>query len=332
MTGRFGNWRAAVAPYQRSDTRRALIQLADTLLPLGLAFCLMHAALGWSPWLTLALSVPAAGLLVRTFIIMHDCGHGSFFASRRANDAVGYVTGVLTATPYKHWRHEHALHHASAGDLDRRGHGDVDTLTVREYLARGRVGRLRYRLYRHPAVLLLFGPLYMLVLQRLPWRAASIGAAGAGSIWTTDLGMAVALTAAVLAIGLQPVLWIYLPTAYLAASAGVALFFVQHQYESAYWERHDRWDFAEAAIAGSSHLVLPRVLQWFTGNIGIHHIHHLAPRVPNYFLERCDAANPDLHAPKVLTLASAAPCFRLALWDEDRGRMVGFADLEKATA
>jgi omega-6 fatty acid desaturase (delta-12 desaturase) len=233
-----GNWRAIVAPYQKADVRRAVFQLLNTLVPLAALLYVMYLSLAWSYWLTLALAVPTAGFLIRTFIIMHDCGHGSFLPSQKWNNLVGWVTGVLTATPYAEWRHEHAIHHATAGDLDRRGHGDIATITVEEYLARDWWGRLRYRLYRHPALILGFGPLYLLIGQRFPGRVHSSGSPKTSSIWSTNLGMAVVITGLAMLIGIQSVLLVYLPVAYLAAGAGVYLFFVQHQFDQAYWEHH----------------------------------------------------------------------------------------------
>jgi omega-6 fatty acid desaturase (delta-12 desaturase) len=276
---------------------------------------------------TLLLALPTAGLLVRTFIFMHDCAHGSFFPSRRANDIVGFITGVLTLTPFAQWRRDHALHHASAGDLDRRGHGDVPTLTVREYLARSRWGRLRYRLFRHPAVFFLLGPLQMLVGQRLPPRGGAAGQRQSASIWGTNAAILALGSLAVAVIGVRAVVLVYLPMYYIAAAAGVWLFFVQHQFEGTYWEEHARWDYATAAIVGSSHLRLPAILQWFTGNIGLHHVHHLGPRIPNYRLQRCHDENALLHRATVITLRQSLSAFRLALWDEDQRRLVGFADV-----
>ena len=322
-----GNWRAIVAPYQKADVRRAVFQLLNTLVPLAALLYVMYLSLAWSYWLTLALAVPTAGFLIRTFIIMHDCGHGSFLPSQKWNNLVGWVTGVLTATPYAEWRHEHAIHHATAGDLDRRGHGDIATITVEEYLARDWWGRLRYRLYRHPALILGVGPLYLLIGQRFPGRVHSSGSPKASSIWSTNLGMAVVITGLAMLIGIQSVLLVYLPVAYLAAGAGVYLFFVQHQFDQAYWEHHANWDYATAAVMGCSHLKLPRVLQWFTGNIGLHHVHHLAPRIPNYQLQRAHDENPIFsHAP-TFGLARSVWMLRLALWDEQHKRMVGFGDL-----
>ncbi len=322
-----GNWRAIVAPYQKADVRRAVFQLLNTLVPLAALLYVMYLSLAWSYWLTLALAVPTAGFLIRTFIIMHDCGHGSFLPSQKWNNLVGWVTGVLTATPYAEWRHEHAIHHATAGDLDRRGHGDIATITVEEYLARDWWGRLRYRLYRHPALILGFGPLYLLIGQRFPGRVHSSGSPKTSSIWSTNLGMAVVITGLAMLIGIQSVLLVYLPVAYLAAGAGVYLFFVQHQFDQAYWEHHANWDYATAAVLGCSHLKLPRVLRWFTGNIGLHHVHHLAPRIPNYELQRAHDENPIFsHAP-TFGLARSVWMLRLALWDEQGKRMVGFGDL-----
>jgi omega-6 fatty acid desaturase (delta-12 desaturase) len=319
------NWRAVVARYQKADTRRALTQMATTLLPLAGSLYLMYRSLEWSYWITLALAVPTAGFLVRTFIIMHDCGHGSFLPSQKYNNLVGYITGVLTFTPYAEWRHEHAIHHATAGDLDRRGHGDIETLTVEEYVALSRWERFKYRLYRHPLVLLLFGPLYMMFVQRVPGRYRSSGSPKTASVWTTNVTLAAAITVLALVIGIQSVLLVYLPAAYISASAGVYLFYVQHQYDQAYWERHSKWDYATAAVEGSSYFKLPKVLQWFTGNIGLHHVHHLAPRVPNYNLQRAHDENPMFKAAPVLTMAQSVRCLRLSLWDEQQKRLVPFS-------
>ncbi|MCX6549465.1 MAG: fatty acid desaturase [Acidobacteria bacterium] len=327
MTLETGNWRALVARYQRSDVRRAVTQMINTLGPLVVSLHLMYRSMAWSYWLTLALAIPTAGFLVRTFIIMHDCGHGSFFPSQRYNNFVGYVTGLLTFTPYSEWRHEHAIHHASAGDLDRRGHGDIETLTVEEYLALGRWGRLKYRLYRHPLVMLGLGPAYLMVGQRIPGRNKSSGSPKNSSVWATNLGIAVVITALAMVIGLQSVLWVYLPAGYLAAGAGVYLFYVQHQFDEAYWEHHSKWNYAEAAVMGSSYLKLPKVLQWFTGNIGLHHVHHLAPRIPNYHLQRAHDENALFQAAPVITLSQTFRLLRLTLWDEQHKRLVRFCDV-----
>lgn len=316
------SWREIIARYQRPDTARALLQVATTLLPLLASFAIMYWLLAVSFWWTLLLAVPTAGLLVRTFILMHDCAHGSFFASRRANHLIGAVTGVLTLTPFDQWRHEHALHHASAGDLDRRGHGDVDTLTVREYLARTWWGRLRYRLVRHPAIFLGLGPLFFLFEQRIPPHGPAAENRQVMSVWMTNAAIVAIVGALAALVGLRTVLLIYLPVYYFALAAGILLFFVQHQFEDTYWESHAEWNYVDAAIAGSSYFRLPSVLRWFTGSIGLHHVHHLGPRIPNYHLQRCHDENPLFHRVTVLTLAQSVRALRLALWDEGAGRLV----------
>ena len=320
-------WRAAVAPYIGPDTTRSIAQLTTTLALLALSFTIAYQLAAWSIWAALAFAPLSAGLLVRTFIFMHDCAHGSFLPWRRATEAVGYFTGVLTLTPFGQWRRDHALHHASSGDLERRGHGDIQTLTVREYLARTPRGRLAYRLVRHPAALLLVGPLYLMINQRFRPRSKATGDKQVASVWTTNLGILVLGALTVALFGWPALLVVYLPAIYLAAMAGIWLFYVQHQFEDAYWEAAESWDYATAALHGSSHLVLPPVLQWFTGNIGLHHVHHLAPRIPNYRLQSCHDATPMLHVAPVLTLRDGISALRLALWDEDRRRMVRFKDI-----
>ena len=320
-------WRAAVAPYIGPDTTRSIVQLTTTLALLALSFTIAYQLAAWSVWAALAFSPLSAGLLVRTFIFMHDCAHGSFLPWRRASEIVGYVTGVLTLTPFGQWRRDHALHHASSGDLERRGHGDIQTLTVREYLARTPRGRLSYRLVRHPAALLLVGPLYLMINQRFRPRGKATGEKQVTSVWATNAGILVLGALTVALFGWQALLVVYLPAIYLAAMAGIWLFYVQHQFEDAYWESAESWDYATAALHGSSHLVLPPVLQWFTGNIGLHHVHHLAPRIPNYRLQSCHDATPMLQVAPVLTLRDGISALRLALWDEEQRRMVRFRDV-----
>ncbi len=322
-----GNWRRAVEPFTGPSARRASFQLVTTLGALFLTMWATRAALAVSPLLALAFVLPTAGLLIRTFILMHDCAHGSFFASRRLNDAVGMVTGVLTLTPFTQWRRDHALHHASSGDLDRRGHGDVKTLTVREYLAKSPRGRLGYRLVRHPVLLLLGGPLYLAFSNRTSGQGISTGPRQVANVWLTNVAIGVLLTVAVVTLGWATVLLAYLLPFYLAAMAGVWLFYVQHQFEDAHWSRHEDWDYVEAALRGSSHLRLPRVLQWFTGNIGLHHVHHVAPKIPNYRLQPCHDANEMFHDSPVVTIRSGTAGLRLALWDEDHKRLVAFRDV-----
>lgn len=318
--------RRGVEPFVGANGRRAAIQLATTLALLVVSMWAIHAALSFSWLLALLLVFPTAGLLVRTFIFMHDCAHGSFFDSRRANEVVGFVTGALTLTPFAEWRRAHAIHHASSGDLDRRGHGDVPTLTVREYLARSPRGRLGYRLIRHPLLLLLGGPFHLAANQRWPDRETPFWSARARGVWLVDLAIAGALAIGFLTVGWKSVLFAYLLPYYFAAMCGVWLFYVQHQFEDAYWARREEWDYLDAAIRGSSHLRLSPVLRWFTGSIGLHHVHHAAPRIPNYRLQQCHDANEMFQTSPTITLRSGMKSLRLSLWDEAKGRLVGFRE------
>lgn len=323
MADSIAKWREIVARYQTPSVKRAVWQLVSTLVPLLVLFWLMYRSLSVSYWLTLALALPAAGLTIRTFIIMHDCGHGSFLPSRTWNDIVGWVTGILTATPYAHWRREHAIHHATSGHLEQRGTGDITTLTVREYLAAKWSKRAKYRLYRNPLVLLGLGPTFLLIKHRWPDRAMA-GKREALNVHLTNLALAALVTTLSLLIGLREVLMIWLPIALLSGAAGVLLFYVQHQFEDAYWRGGGDWDYVTAAVYGSSFFRLPKVLQWFTGNIGFHHVHHLSPKIPNYQLERCHRENPTFQRVTTLTLWQSLRTLRLKLWDEETGRMVGF--------
>jgi len=319
-------WRAVVARYQGSDVSRSIMQMVTTLLPLAAMLYVMSLSLALPYWITLLLALPTAGLLVRTFIIMHDCAHGSFFPSRRANEIVGFITGVFTLTAFSAWRHSHALHHASSGDLDRRGHGDVDTITVSEYLALSRGARFKYRLFRNPFVLFGIGPIFFMIDNRIP-RSLSLKDKEIRSIWWTNLAIVLLTAASMVWVGWRPAVLVYFPAMYIAAAAGIWLFYVQHQFEDAYWKDHGEWDYATSAIRGSSYFKLPAVLQWFTGNIGLHHVHHLGPRIPNYKLERCHTENPLFHQVTVLTLRQSLATMRLALWDEDSQRLVGYSDI-----
>ncbi len=321
------DWRAIVSRYQRPDPRRAATQMATTFIPLAAAFYLMYRSLALPYWTTLLLAIPAGCLLVRTFIIMHDCAHGSFFPWKRANTIVGWITGVLTMTPFSQWRHDHSLHHASSGDLDRRGHGDVETMTVREYSALSRGGRLRYRLIRNPLVLFGLGPIHWVLTNRIPPRGDAATERQRASVWATNAVILALFAAVALWIGWRAVFLIYTPAMYLAAAAGIWLFYVQHQFEGTYWKQHAEWDYATSAIRGSSYLKLPAVLRWVTGSIGLHHVHHLGPRIPNYALKRCHEENALFHDVTILTLAQSVRTLRLTLWDETRQQLVGFRDV-----
>jgi omega-6 fatty acid desaturase (delta-12 desaturase) len=316
-------WKKIVARYQGASIARSLFQLVTTLALMVAALWFAHYMIDRAWWVTALMLLPIAGLMTRVFIIMHDCGHGSFTPWPTVNDAIGFLTGVLTFTPYAQWRREHALHHASSGDLDRRGYGDVNTLTVREYLARSKWGQFTYRLYRNPAVLLGLGPLHLMVLQRFRSKSVATGSRQLSSVWLTNVASASLATLFILVAGYKLVLLIYLPAFYLAGAAGVWLFYVQHQFEDAYWESKENWDYATAAVYGSSYLRLPKVLQWFSGNIGLHHVHHLGPRIPNYRLQKAHDENALFHEAPVMTIGKGIRVMTLALWDEQ----VRFKDL-----
>jgi acyl-lipid omega-6 desaturase (Delta-12 desaturase) len=321
-------WKELVAPFQRPRLARSVWQIVNTLVPYAALWYLMYWSMGVSYWLTLPLAILAAGFLVRIFIIFHDCGHGSFFKTRRANDIMGFIAGVLTFTPYQHWRWEHATHHATAGDLDKRGTGDVWTMTVQEYLASSRWQRFSYRLARNPLVLFGLAPLILfLVLERFPSRKA--GRRERWSVYWTNLAMLGMAAALSLAFGWKAYLLIQVTVVAVAGSAGIWLFYVQHQFEGVYWARHDDWDYTTVALQGSSFYKLPKVLQWFTGNIGFHHIHHLRPAIPNYNLERCHRAVPLFQTVKPVTLLSSLRSLTFRLWDEQRQRLVGYGHLRK---
>jgi omega-6 fatty acid desaturase (delta-12 desaturase) len=321
-------WKHIVARYQKPSVARATWQILNTIVPyLGL-WCLMWLSLRVSWWLTIPLAVLAGGFLVRTFIIFHDCGHGSFFKSQTANHILGAITGVLTFTPYYHWRWEHAIHHSSAGDLDRRGTGDVWTLTVQEYLEASRWKRFAYRLARNPLVLFVLAPLGLfLVKQRVPSLKAP--ARERYSVYWTNLGLGAVAAGLIWLFGLKAYLILQLTVLLVAGSTGVWLFYVQHQFEGVYWERGENWDYAQAALQGSSFYKLPKVLQWFSGNIGYHHIHHLSPRIPNYHLEKCHQAEPLFQTVKPVTFFASFKSFTFRLWDEQRRRLVGYGHLRK---
>jgi omega-6 fatty acid desaturase (delta-12 desaturase) len=289
----------------------------------------MLRSLDYPYWTTLLLAVPTAGLLVRFFVIQHDCGHGSFFRSRSANDALGRVIGVLTLTPYADWRDAHAIHHATSGNLSRRGSGDISTLTVKEYVSRPLLQRFSYRFYRNPLVLFIIGPIYQFILrQRLPTDLRHGGRKAWISTLSVDLLSLGIVAVMAFAIGIERFLMVHLPVVVLAAMAGVWLFYIHHQFENTYWKRQEDWDFRSAAIQGSSYYKLPQPLGWLTGDIGIHHIHHLSSGIPNYRLRECLEANPELRDAHRLTLAETWKAVWLALWDEERGKLVGFRDLK----
>jgi omega-6 fatty acid desaturase (delta-12 desaturase) len=289
---------------------------------------LAYLALSASYWLTLALAIPTAGFLMRLFMIQHDCGHGSFFKSRRARDLVGFWIGVLTLTPYAYWRKTHAYHHAHSGDLDLRGFGDIDTLTVDEYLALPWHKRLGYRLYRHPLVLFGIGAvLHFVVIHRFPWDTPREWHGAWRSVWLTNLAIAGSVLVAGLTLGFGKFFLVHGPVVVLSCAAGVWLFYVQHQFEDTYWHRHEEWDYYDAALEGSSFLALPPPLRWLTADIGIHHVHHLSARIPNYRLRQAMSQVPELQNATRITLGETFRLIRLTLWDEGKEKLVGFREL-----
>jgi omega-6 fatty acid desaturase (delta-12 desaturase) len=324
-------WKKIVARFTVPSLPRAIWQLVNTLVPYIGLWALMYWSLSVSYWLTLGLAVIAGLLLVRVFIIFHDCGHGSFFRSQKANDIVGFITGMLTFTPYRHWTWQHSVHHQTSGDLDRRGEGDIWTLTVGEYLASSKWRRAIYRVSRNPVVLFLIGPLFLFyVYQRFPSPRAK--GRDRSSVIRMNIALLLMVGSLMWLLGWREYLMIQVPVTLVAGAAGIWMFYVQHQFEDVYWEHRDEWDYTTAAIEGSSYYKLPRILQWFTGNIGFHHIHHLSSRIPNYNLEKCHYSHPMFYSVKPITLLSSLKCMRLRLYDEDSKRMIGYRELREIRA
>jgi acyl-lipid omega-6 desaturase (Delta-12 desaturase) len=322
------NWTQVLASYREPNHARSIVEIVVTFAPLAGLWALAWTTLHFGYWwLSLILAVPAAGFLVRLFMIQHDCGHGAFFRHRLANDWAGRVLGVLTLTPYDFWRRTHAMHHAGSGNLERRGVGDVETLTVNEYLALSSWGRLRYRVYRHPLVLFGLGPAYLFILQqRLPIGLLREGWQPWLSAMATNAAIASIAAGLIWLIGVGPFLLVHLPIIMIAASIGVWLFYVQHQFEGTFWAHESEWTLQEAALRGSSHYDLPGILRWFTANIGMHHVHHLCSRIPFYRLPQALDEYPELRQMSRLTLLESFNCVRLALWDEGRRRLVPFRE------
>ncbi len=322
------DWYKATEQYTQRDTPTAIRQLVTTLLPYLLLLGLMVLTVrrGYPFWITLALDVVAAGLLIRLFILFHDCTHGALLPSPRWNRNVGYLCGILAFTAFHDWRRSHAGHHITAGDLDRRGIGDITTMTVEEYLSAPPRQRLAYRLYRHPLIMLGIGPLYYFLLRN---RYPSPGAKKIDffSVAATNLALAAVLVTASLTIGFKTYLLVQLPVLMMAATGGVWLFYIQHQFQGVYWARHEDWDPWRVVMGGASYYRLPKLLQWVTGNIGFHHVHHMRPGIPNYRLQECYEAVPELQGIQPLSLRKSLGSLRLNLYDEQQGRMVSFGSL-----
>lgn len=329
----FANWQKLVAPYTKPNLRKSVLQVIDSYTGFFLSWAAMYFALqhvGY--WLTLLLAIPATGFLVRIFIIQHDCGHGSFFKSKRASDIIGFINGVMTLTPYKHWRRSHAIHHAHHAELEGRGIGDVWTFTIEEYEAQSKRMQWVYRVFRNPIFLFFFAaPFHFLVLNRIP-LGERVGEANEEfkSLWLTNLAIVVWVSIASYFLGFWTVMKISVPIMTIAAAVGTWLFYVQHQFERTYWEHTPEWSYVLAAMQGSSYYKLPRVLQYFTGNIGFHHIHHLSPRIPNYELERCHNENPIFQRATTIGLRESFKTAFLTLWDEANGRLVSFKEARAA--
>ncbi len=319
-------WQKIVAGYAQADTRKAVWQTINTIIPYLLLFYAAVRSVEVSLWLTVPLCILTAGFMVRTFIIFHDCGHGSFLKSQRGNDRLGIVTGILTFTPYHRWKHWHAIHHATAGDLDRRGGGDVYTMTVQEYLDAPWWKKVAYRVMRNPFAMFLIGaPLIFAVVERIP---PAKGPREIASVWWTNLALAVIITTMVLLFGWRAYLTVQLLVLCIGATAGVWLFYVQHNFQGVYWERHSQWDYFKASLQGSSFYKLPAVLQWFSGNIGFHHIHHLGSKIPSYNLAKAYREN-EIFQIKPLTIRTSLNCLKWRVYDEANRRLAGWEVLRQ---
>jgi acyl-lipid omega-6 desaturase (Delta-12 desaturase) len=319
-------WRESVAPHELPSLRRSLVDLATSVVPYLALTVLMYACLDVSVWITLALAIPSAGFLLRTFIVFHDCTHGSFMPTKRGNRWVGRFAGLLVFQPFANWGHNHAVHHGTAGDLDRRGTGDVMTLTVAEYESRSWAGRLGYRLFRNPLVMFGVGPIWSLMIGPRIWSSKQ-RVRQRNSILLTNLALAVVVGAIVWLVGFQAWLLVQMPVVVLAGTLGVWMFYVQHQFEDAYWERSENWSYSDAALQGSSYLRLPKVLQFFTGNIGLHHVHHLSAKIPNYNLQRAHDEIEIFQEVPVLTIRDGLRSIRLKLIDPDSGRLLTWGEV-----
>jgi acyl-lipid omega-6 desaturase (Delta-12 desaturase) len=319
-------WREAVARHERAALRHGLLDLSTSVAPYLALSAAMYLSLEVSVLLVFALALPAAGFLLRTFVVFHDCAHGSFLPSRRWNLWIGRLTGLLVFQPFANWRHNHAVHHGTAGDLDRRGTGDVPTLTVDEYLARPWNSRLGYRLFRNPLVMFGIGPIWSLMIGPRIW-SRKMRPRQRRSVIVTNLALAALLVALGWLVGLEAWLLVQIPIAVLAGTLGVFMFYVQHQFEDAYWESSDRWSYADAALRGSSYLKLPKILQFFSGNIGLHHVHHLSAKIPNYNLQRAHDEHPIFQEVPVLGVGDGLRAIRLKVIDRESGRLLTWREV-----
>jgi omega-6 fatty acid desaturase (delta-12 desaturase) len=327
MTTEKFKWQGVVSKYAYPETWRSVWQVFNSVIPFLVMWYIMYRSLEVGYWLTLILAVPTAGFMMRCFIIFHDCCHGSFFRTTKANDRLGLVIGVLVLTPYYDWKHDHAIHHATAGDLDRRGIGDVYTMTVEEYLAAPWYKKIGYRIMRSPMILFTIGSFIVFTITHRFWRVGSGKRERSSVIWT-NIAIAAVVGWIMLEIGWAAFLLVEVPVLLIACGVGVWLFYVQHNFDPSYWERHAEWEFFNAGMDGSSFYKLPKVLQWFTGNIGFHHIHHLSPKIPNYKLEECHNENPVFQI-EPLTFRRSLQSLFFRLWDEKEKMLVGWNALKK---
>ena len=322
--------RKLVTPYEKSDLQKSIWQIINTLVPFFLLWYVAYKSLSVSYFLTLAISVVAAGFLVRTFIIFHDCCHYSFFKNRKANRILGTITGILTLHPFDQWAHDHSVHHATSSNLDKRGTGDIWVLTVKEYEEASTKTKIMYRLYRNPFVMFIIGPIYVFgIANRFNRKGAK--RKERMNTYVTNLGIVVLAALLCWAIGWQNFLLVQVPIFMISGTLGIWLFYIQHTFEDSYFEEDEHWEYVKAAVEGSSFYKLPKVMQWLTGNIGFHHVHHLSPRVPNYKLEEVHNNTEPLQNVPTITLATSLKSLKFRLWDEEGKKFVGFNHLKKAS-
>jgi omega-6 fatty acid desaturase (delta-12 desaturase) len=326
-------WLKVLSKYREPSNVRSSFEIAITVIPFLILFGLAYWATSISYWLAFALSIPTSAFLLRMFMILHDCSHGAFFKKKKLNLWVGRIFGVLTMTPFDEWRRSHVTHHQTSGNLDKRGVGDIGMLTVKEYKSRSVKGKIAYRLYRHPITLFLLGPIYIFIIRhRLPDEIKNASTRSWVSAMATNAGIAVMVTAVIYFFGIIPFLLIYLPMTIMAGAAGIWLFYIQHQFEETFWDQDEDWQLHDAALYGSSHYDLPHVLRWITANIGIHHVHHLYARIPFYRLSKIMREHPRLADIRRMTLLESFKCAKLQLWDENKRKLVSYAEARMAYA
>lgn len=324
---KYKDWKDAIAPFQTSSTWQSIWQLTNTVIPFVGLWCLAYLSVSISVWISIPLSILATGFFMRVFIIFHDCCHHSFFRSRKANEIVGVITGILTFFPYHQWKYEHSVHHASSSNLARRGTGDMWTLTVDEYVQSPPLKKISYRLYRNPLVMFGLGPVH-LFFNQYRFNRKEAGRKERLNTHVTNFALIAILALLCLVLGWKGVLLVEGPILYLAGAVGIWLFYVQHQFEHTYFEKPEEWDYVRAALEGSSFYKLPRILQWLTGNIGYHHVHHLGPRVPNYSLQRAHEDSELFKTVPSVSLLSSLGALRYRLWNENTHQFIGFKEIE----